>query len=156
MGMREKLISVLCNAHNKVTDTSLFDDVTYAQQIEIEADYLIENGVTFDKDINALTKKVARLEKSNRNWRRKHQRLKADSVSRGCHDQVRWERDLAIGQLEEHGISFGCVAQDVVKVVRCKDCKKWEYDENFSGWCTEWRRRTLGNHFCSYGERKEK
>jgi hypothetical protein len=44
---------------------------------------------------------------------------------------------------------------DVVKVVRCKDCKKWEYDENFSGWCTEWRRRTLGNHFCSYGERKD-
>ncbi|MBP3412865.1 MAG: hypothetical protein J6K89_06350 [Oscillospiraceae bacterium] len=44
---------------------------------------------------------------------------------------------------------------DAVPVVRCKDCKKWEYDENFSGWCIEWRRRTLGNHFCSYGERRE-
>ena len=44
---------------------------------------------------------------------------------------------------------------DAVPVVRCKDCKKWEYDENFSGWCTEWRRRTLGDHFCSYGERRE-
>lgn len=43
---------------------------------------------------------------------------------------------------------------DAVEVVRCKDCKKWEYDENLSGWCIEWRRRTLGNHFCSYGERK--
>lgn len=40
------------------------------------------------------------------------------------------------------------------KPVPCKDCKKWEYDENFSGWCVEWRRRTLGNHFCSYGERR--
>lgn len=40
-------------------------------------------------------------------------------------------------------------------LVRCKDCKKWEYDENFSGWCVEWRRRTLGDHFCSYGERRE-
>ena len=45
---------------------------------------------------------------------------------------------------------------DAVPVVRCNDCKKWEYDENFSGWCVEWRRRTLGNHFCSYGERKDK
>ena len=45
---------------------------------------------------------------------------------------------------------------DAVEVVRCNDCKKWEYDENFRGWCVEWRRRrTLGNHFCSYGERKE-
>jgi hypothetical protein len=43
---------------------------------------------------------------------------------------------------------------DAVEVVRCKDCKKWEYDENFSGWCVEWRRRTLGDHFCSYGERR--
>lgn len=70
-------------------------------------DYLIDNGVTFDKDINALTKKVARLEKSNRNWRRKHQRLKADAVSRGYHDQVRWERDVAIEQLEDYGICLG-------------------------------------------------
>lgn len=43
---------------------------------------------------------------------------------------------------------------DAVEVVRCKDCKEWEYDENFSGWCNMWRRRTHGNHFCSYGERK--
>ena len=117
MGMREKLIKVLFNAHNMVTDASLFDDATYAQQIEIEADYLIANGVTFDKDINALTKKVARLEKSNRNWRRKHQRLKADAVSRGYHEQVRWERDIAIEQLESYGISLGEKAY-VVKLLR--------------------------------------
>ena len=48
--------------------------------------------------------------------------------------------------------AFAC---DVVEVVRCNDCKKWEYDKNFSGRCVEWRRRTLGNHFCSYGERKD-
>ncbi len=44
---------------------------------------------------------------------------------------------------------------DAVEVVRCKDCKEWEYDENFSGWCAMWRRRTLGDHFCSYGERRQ-
>ena len=40
------------------------------------ADHLIANGVTFDKDINALTKKIAELEKSNRNWRRKMQKIR--------------------------------------------------------------------------------
>lgn len=45
-----------------------------------------------------------------------------DAVSRGVHDQVRWERDVAIEQLESYGISLGEKA-DVVKVVRCKDCK---------------------------------
>lgn len=48
----------------------------------------------------------------------------------------------------------GVELAEYAEVVRCKDCKKWEYDENFSGWCTEWRRRTLGDHFCSYGERR--
>lgn len=50
----------------------------------------------------------------------------------------------------------GCSAfkkqSNFVEVVRCKDCRKWEYDEDFSGWCAEWRKRTLGDHFCSYGE----
>lgn len=40
-----------------------------------------------------------------------------DAVSGGVHDQVRWERDVAIQQLEEHGIPFGGIAPDVVKVV---------------------------------------
>ena len=64
----------------------------------------------------------------------------------------------------EYGFSRDAISQlvqktptvDAVEVVRCKDCRKWEYDENFSGWCTEWRRRTLGNHFCSYGDGERK
>lgn len=43
------------------------------------ADHLIANGVTFAEDINVLNKKVAELEKSNRNWRRKVQRMRNDS-----------------------------------------------------------------------------
>ena len=48
--MREKLIELLCKAHNAVTDKSLENDsefgMTYAEQIETEADSLISNGVT--------------------------------------------------------------------------------------------------------------
>ena len=135
--MREKLIKLLVDAHSKVTDASLFDDVTYAQQIEIEADYLIAHNVTFDKDINALTKKVVRLEKSNRNWRRKHQRLKAGAVSRGYHDQVRWERDVALEQLADYGISLGEKAYVVKLPCEPTSFLKDENPHNTDAYCPE-------------------
>ena len=92
-----------------------------------------------------------------------------DAVSRGVHDQVRWERYIAIEQLEEHGISFGCTAPDVVKVVRCKDCKHGIWDEAEQMWeCVldvdldgdpdtyaMFHEYNDGDHFCSYGERKD-
>ena len=37
-------------------------------------------------------------------------------------EQIRWERDMAMEQLAEHGIPFGGKAPDVVKVVRCGEC----------------------------------
>ena len=49
MGMREKLIELLCKAHGMATDASLFEDASYAQQLETEADHLIANGVTIQK-----------------------------------------------------------------------------------------------------------
>ena len=49
----------------------------------------------------------------------------ADVVSRGVFEQVKWERDMAMQQLEEHGIPFCGVADDVIEVVRCKDCKRF-------------------------------
>lgn len=36
-------------------------------------------------------------------------------------EQIKWERDVAMAQLEEHGIPFGGKC-DVAPVVRCKDC----------------------------------
>ena len=86
-----------------------------------------------------------------------------DAVSRGVHDQVRWERDVAIGQLEEHGIPFGGIAPDVVKVVRCKDCKycmmcypeKQIGKEATPGWyCKDQKKYRRPDDFCSYGERR--
>ena len=80
-----------------------------------------------------------------------------DAVSRGVHYQVRWERDVAMGQLEEHGISFGCIAPDVVKVVRCKDCKYREVTPDSLRWCNVWNGiNGMGDEgFCNYGERKD-
>lgn len=88
----------------------------------------------------------------------------ADVVSKGVYEQVQWERDMAMQQLEEHGIPFCGVADDVVKVVRCKDCihsvqlldrlmcnRNAHKSEN--GWFG--LRATAEEHFCSYGERKE-
>ena len=49
-------------------------------------------------------------------------------------------------------------ADDVVPVVRCKDCKYWQ--DNNDGYpheeCRWWHGETQdANDFCSYGERKE-
>ena len=68
--------------------------------------------------------------------------------------QIKWERDTAIEQLKSYGIGF-CEKADVVKVVRCKDCK-YSY---FVKSCSKYECRkgcgTLkySNDFCSYGER---
>ena len=37
--------------------------------------------------------------------------------------QYKWERDVAIEQLEEYGIGFAEKKRDMVEVVRCKECK---------------------------------
>ena len=78
-----------------------------------------------------------------------------DAVSRCVHDQVRWERDIAIEQLESYGISLGEKAE-VVKVVRCKDCARC-----IKGYCTI-RKDGFGatlkvclNGFCSDAERRK-
>lgn len=39
-----------------------------------------------------------------------------DAVSRGVVDQIRWERDTALSQLEEIGISLGYPMDDVQKI----------------------------------------
>jgi hypothetical protein len=82
-----------------------------------------------------------------------------DAVSRGVHDQVRWELDIAMKQLEEHGIPFGGIAPDVVKVVRCRDCRYWR--DGVDG-CTDHVKccaiglYMIDEHgYCSVGKRKE-
>lgn len=82
-----------------------------------------------------------------------------DAVSRGVLDQVRWERDVAIKQLEDHGIPFGGIAPDVVKVVRCKDCVNCYAAKLRSGKiyfykCLRNDIEVEVDDFCSYGERR--
>ena len=49
---REKLIEFLYQAHGLATEASCFKDATYAQQLEVEADHLIANGVTVQEWIS--------------------------------------------------------------------------------------------------------
>ena len=55
MADKEKLIWLLCNAHSKSCEASAFDGISYAEQLVIEADFLLENGITFAKDTNVPT-----------------------------------------------------------------------------------------------------
>lgn len=62
----------------------------------------------------------------------------ADVVSRDLFKQIKWERDIAMTQLEEHGIAFGMKKEytDVTKVRhgywidrsngwRCSECERY-------------------------------
>lgn len=45
-------------------------------------------------------------------------------------------------------------SEDVVEVVRCKDCRLSEHDIGITEyWCCYWDNKTLENGYCSYGER---
>lgn len=73
-------------------------------------------------------------------------------------EQLKWERDTAIQQLEEHGIPFCGKAEDVVRVVRCKDCIHY-----LDGGCGNISSLSPAqnlldvkpNWFCADGERRE-
>lgn len=56
-------------------------------------------------------------------------------------------------------VNDATVIEDVVEVVRCKDCKHWGVIM-FRNVCRRWsasdvKNCTMPNDFCSYGERKE-
>ena len=52
MDDKEKLIWLLCNAHSKSCEASAYDGISYAEQLAMEADFLLENRVTFATDNN--------------------------------------------------------------------------------------------------------
>lgn len=68
-------------------------------------------------------------------------------------DVYKWERDIALSQLEEYGIGFAEKKRDdLVEVVRCKDCK-FRRTEN----CAISSDMCLDAHdYCAFGERKDK
>ena len=53
------------------------------------------------------------------------------------------------------GIANYLIANDVVPVVRCKDCTNWFSRENGTHYCRRTGRYAATDDFCSYGERKD-
>lgn len=77
-----------------------------------------------------------------------------DAVPVAAYEQVRWERDIAVGQLEKLGYTL---VEKVTPIVRCKDCKFSDWytamDGNRYCYCTvHGSSGHKGNDFCSYGE----
>lgn len=66
-----------------------------------------------------------------------------DAVKQSVYNQVRWERDTAIEQLFQIGKGLGERMDDIVKVVRCKDCINWE---------RTWTTHSPDYHYCSFIE----
>ena len=56
-------------------------------------------------------------------------------VSRGLYEQIKWERDIALEQLESYGVSLGSNAE-VVKVVHGRWERTDKYDEDSDVRCS--------------------
>lgn len=77
-------------------------------------------------------------------------------------DVYKWERDIALSQLEEYGIGFAEKKRDdLVEVVRCKDCRHAEHREQMPNqvYCKRDKLSTFcavhdDDDFCKYGKRK--
>ena len=65
--------------------------------------------------------------------------------------QIRWERDIAVSQLEDYGVQLGEQA-DCVRVVRCKNCRHSEEYTDIRVWCNEFQVSKGIDGFCSSGE----
>ena len=52
-----------------------------------------------------------------------------ETIPKGAYEQVKWERDMAIQQLNDYGVQLG-EKTDCVRVVRCKDCAFWQDNNN--------------------------
>ena len=71
-------------------------------------------------------------------------------------DVYKWERDIALSQLEEYGIGFAEKKRDdLVEVVRCKDCRFWKNEHLCLVMSRYGSIDTKAEHYCSWGERKE-
>ena len=107
--------------------------------------YVSSNGLDSDVKRVAFSDEIARMPA-------------ADVVSKEVFEQVKWERDTALKTLEEHGIGLGQKADDVVEVVRCRDCEHFSKKANksYNGhFCEVALDYMKPDDFCSYGKREE-
>lgn len=84
---------------------------------------------------------------------------------KGAYEQTKWERDMALQTLEEHGIGLGQKAEYIIpsgdvmftsEVVRCNDCRWYEpkyKDKEYD--CPQGLYAVYADDYCSHGERRE-
>ena len=65
---RKRLMALLGTAHNIACDAKLFENATYAKQLEEEADYLLDNGVRLEAEQETSDKasKVVEIDQFNK------------------------------------------------------------------------------------------
>lgn len=102
---------------------------------ELEQDEINRAVVMREKTLQIVEKQQAEIERLQKAYK-----------------QCAWERDTAIEQLKSYGVGF-CENADVVKVVRCKDCK---YYDVYRLECHNPYHNGIINceGYCNYGERK--
>ena len=104
-----------------------------------------EFGLVYKSDVNRMIDKLLKEEQAAH--------AKMNNLA---FDMIKWERDVAVSQLNDIGVQLGEKVDDVVKVIRCKNCMYSEESlREGSVWCTRRIEEIVGeDHFCGYGERR--
>ena len=80
------------------------------------------------------------------------------NIKSAVYEQIKWERDIAIEQLESIGASLGMNMDGFKKIVHCKECRNSDgviYHNGDEYYRCKTGRCHSANWFCADGLRKE-
>jgi len=71
-----------------------------------------------------------------------------------CSEQIKWERDVAIQQIEEMGGQFGAKNTGITRVTWCENCLNFQPIRTFYGICRDTKKMCFRHDYCSYAKEK--
>ena len=72
-----------------------------------------------------------------------------------CSEQIKWERDVAIRQLQEMGGEFLAKNTGLTKVIWCEDCLNFQPIRHSYGMCRDTKRICFRHDYCSFSKEKK-
>lgn len=131
----------------------------YSSEVGCDLNQILSDAIAILKEQEKLIRKLQndkdKLCHEVSEWKHKFHDAPPKFVSQGVVEQIRWERDTALSQLEQIGKSLGSKMDDIVallkeqdeKPLRCKTCTM----RDRTGFCHRWNREVKDDDYCSFG-----
>jgi hypothetical protein len=135
---------MIAKSERRCSDMDLIDRKALLIQIEISPQNTFIRNTPLAMDLRKLYSNGIKLAPT------------VEAIPKGAYEQVKWERDMAVQQLNDYGVQLGEKA-DCAKVVRCNDCNHYSrgvcWNENITSNC-DCDLEKEPNGYCDWGERR--